>query len=124
MTEPKEPSPDQTQPSIQDGGGKRRLSSDDNALAKRPKLNTTEDIGVTSAEEHNMNVENDEPKASVQSQGEETANGNLQESPVLAQHPTCGIAKSLYSDTDAALSVTQTGPLDNVEYGDELAKKG
>ena len=93
------PSPDQTQPSIQDGGGERRLSSDDNVLAKRLKPTTTEGIGlksVSSAEEHNMNVENNEPKASVQSQGEETA----QESPVLAQHTT------------SPSSVTKSGPLD------------
>ena len=124
MTEQKEPSPDQTQPSISDGGGKRRLSSDDNALAKRPKLTTTNDIGITSAEEHNMNVGDDESKASVQSRGKETANGNLQGNPVLAQHTTSGIAESLYADADGASSVTQTGPLDNVEYGNELANKG
>ena len=106
-----EPSPDQTLPSLQDGGGKRRFSCNDNALAKRPKLTTTDDIDLTSAEE--------------QSQGQETVNGNLQESPVLAQHTTSGIVKSLYADADGASSVvTQTGPLDNVEYGDELDKKG
>ena len=69
-----EPSPEQTQPSIHDGGGKRRLSRDDNVLAKRPKQTATEGISLknaTNAEEHSMNVESDESKANVQSKGKE-----------------------------------------------------
>jgi hypothetical protein len=64
----KEPSSDQTQPTIQDGDGERCLSSV-SIDTKRLKLTTNKDFclkNVTGAEEHNMNIGNDELKAGIQ----------------------------------------------------------
>jgi hypothetical protein len=92
-----EPSSDQTQPSVQDGDGKRRLSVDDNALAKKLKLTTTK-----GAKGHDMNIKSDE------SQGEETVHRNLQDV-YDHRHET----ESLHADTDGASNITKSRPLDN-----------